>query len=256
MSGFLPVYFEAPLVNPSPTGLYAVTQWTDDAGPLRWLSGGVEVRRHNYGNEDGAGVWGAAWNVAEEDLTEDDVKKGERPENLDPFEAITIWAEDQCDLTTLSQEEVKSRAAQNLRLREQFLVEEFVAARMLSDSVQNETGNNITDALSRVEKMLAATGTVGLVHAGAHIAALAANAQLIVRSGNALKTPMGHTWVFGSGYSEALDWKLVGTTQTFGWRSAPTVREADDVETGTFVAIAERSVVVGYEAAVGYAEID
>lgn len=50
-----PVRFEAPLVNPSPSGLYRVTQWTDDPIP-RWLASGVQVRPHNFGGEAAFGV--------------------------------------------------------------------------------------------------------------------------------------------------------------------------------------------------------
>ena len=31
----LPVRFDAPLLNPAPQGLYAVTQWTDETTPAR-----------------------------------------------------------------------------------------------------------------------------------------------------------------------------------------------------------------------------
>jgi hypothetical protein len=251
MAGFLPVYFEAPLVNPSPTGLYAATQWTDEAGPPRWLDSGVEIRRHNYGGEDATGVWSAPWNVAEEDLGDDDVKTGERPDNLDVFEPITVWGYDQCDQSRPSQEEVRTRAAQNLRLREQFLVEDNFADRLLSDVDSAETVAGITTAVSVLESLFAATNTVGFIHAGAHMAAYAASAQLIVRSGSSLKTPMGHTWVFGGGYVDPLRSKLVATSPTFGWRTETVVRDSLERETGTFIAIAERSVVVGYEHLIG-----
>lgn len=43
----LPIEYRAPLVNPSPSGLFAATTWTDDEIP-RWLAGSVRIRWHNY----------------------------------------------------------------------------------------------------------------------------------------------------------------------------------------------------------------
>jgi hypothetical protein len=62
---------------------------------------------------------------------------------------------------------------------------------------------------------------------------------------------MGHRLVFGGGYVDGLGDTLVGTSQPFGWRNAVAIREAIDERHNLFVAIAERSVVVGYEALVG-----
>lgn len=56
-----PVRFEAPLVNPSPGGLYGVTAWSIDETVPRWLASGVQVRPHNYGGESAFGVWAADW---------------------------------------------------------------------------------------------------------------------------------------------------------------------------------------------------
>ena len=42
-SAVLPVYFRPPLENPTPNGLYSVTNWTEDDS-ARWLMSGVEFR--------------------------------------------------------------------------------------------------------------------------------------------------------------------------------------------------------------------
>ena len=48
---------------------------------------------------------------------------------------------------------------------------------------------------------------------------------------------------------------IVGTSPTFGWRDQPVLREAIEARYNQFVAVAERSVVIGYEHALGAATI-
>lgn len=254
-TAFAPVVFEAPLVNPSPNGLFAATSWTDQADPLRWLASGVDVRVFNYGGEAAFGVWAPAWCAQEDDLGPDDIKDGERPEFPDTYVAMTAWAYDQCDLTADSQAEVRQRAAQTLRLQEQNAVEAAFATRLLADAGAAAPAADVVAAVSHLEGLLAATNTLGFIHASATLAAYAAQAQLIVRSGATLKTPLGHTWVFGGGYVAGLADTLVATSPTFGYRGEPKVVGAERLEWNRFIAVAERSLVVGYEAAIGAAEI-
>lgn len=247
------VEFEAPLVNPSPQGLYPITTWTEVAGPSRFLGEGVRIRPHNYGGADAFGVWDATWCAEPGEIT----KEGTRPDPLDPFAPVVVWAVDQCDLTSPSQAEVRERAAQNLRLLEQTAVEAAFAERLLDDIDTSSTVGNVAQAVSYLEAMLAITNTTGFIHAPAKLAAEAAQSQLIVRSGTSLKTPLGHTWVFGGGYEQGgLDEYLVATSQPFGWRSEPTVRDTIEARYNQYVAVAERAVVVGYEALIGAAVID
>lgn len=245
------VQFDVPLVNPAPNGLFPVTNWTEDAGPLRWLPSGVEFRVFNYGGSDAFGEWGAEWCAVTEDLGEDDVKTGERPEFPDAFVAMTTWAYDECDLTKRSRDEVRTRAQQTHRLQEPNAAEARFATRLLTDAAAADVAPDIVGAVGRLEAQLALTNTVGLVHASPRWAAVAAQANLIVRSGAALKTPMGHTWVFGGGYVTGLGDTLVASSPTFGWRGPVEVRDAMKLEHNRFYAIAERSLVIGYEAAVG-----
>jgi hypothetical protein len=114
---------------------------------------------------------------------------------------------------------------------------------------------DIVSAVSRIEAEFAMTNTVGVIHAGAQWAAYAARNNLITRSGSALKTPLGHTWVFGGGYVKGLENVMVGTSPTYGWRDAVQVRESIDTAHNKRIAVAERSVVVGYEHAVAAARI-
>ncbi len=244
------VIFDAPLVNPSPGGLYAVTTWTDQSEPYRWLAGGLEIRTHNYGGEDAFGVWGADWCAHEADLGPSDVKEGERPDWLDPFDAITVWAEDHCDMTTPSQTEIVIRAQQNMRLLEQLAVEREFAARVLLDAPAVPTVSGLVAAVGALEDAFAETNTLGFIHARPGWASVAAQALLLRGSGSVLKTPMGHTWVFGGGYVAGLGNKLVTTSPTLGWRGEVATRTAVKPEANRFTAVAERSVLVGYESAV------
>ncbi|OHT54095.1 hypothetical protein [Mycobacteroides chelonae] len=251
----LPVQFEAPAENPSPQGLYAATNWTESAGPSRFLISGVDIRVHNFGGDAAFGVWDAGWCVDPDDLTVDDLKDGVRPVNPATFDPITIWSFDECDLTAPSQAEVRARVQQNLRLREQVAVEREVSARLLTDSPDLTNTANFAWAIGQLEAELAKAGVLGLIHLGAQWAAVAAQSQLIRWNGAKLTSPLGHQYVFGGGYVEGLGNTLVATSQTYGWRDGPTVRDTTKVEHNRYVAVAERSLVVGYESAVASIEI-
>jgi hypothetical protein len=256
-TAMLPVQFEAPLVNPSPQGLYAATTWTDtpEGQPSRFLPSGVDVRVHNFGGDAAFGVWGASWCASPDDLTEDDIKEGARPTDPDTFAPITIWAYDECDLTEPSRAEVLARVQQNLRLCEQVLAERTFADRLLDDAGTPTEVADIVAALGHLEAALAVTNTLGLIHASPALVAAASAANLVQRNGTGLTTPMGHRWVFGGGYVDGLDAALVATSPTFGWRDQVQVRDTMKLEHNLFVAIAERSLLVAYEAVVGAAEI-
>lgn len=249
----LPVRFGAPLLNPAPNGLFTVTQWTDESGPLRWLDSGVEIRGENYGGDDAFGVWEPTdgWCPPPDPATAAR-KEGDRPGWLDPFAPITVWAYDQCDLTAPSRVEVRRRAQQILRLQEQTAVEREFAARLLVEAAATpggiETAASLKLAIGYIEGVLAQTNTVGFIHIGAQW--IAQDVELFKRNGAVFTSPGGHTYVIGGGYVDALDDTIVATSQPYGWRDQPTVREAIDELHNIFAAIAERSFVVGVEAVV------
>jgi hypothetical protein len=256
-TSMLPVQFEAPLVNPSPQGLYAATAWTDtpEGQPSRFLTAGVDIRTHNFGGGAATGVWGASWCVNPDDLTEDDIKEGARPTNPDTFAPITLWAYDECELTEPSRAEVLARVQQNLRLTEQVSAERAFADRLLDDAGTPTAVADIVAAVGQLEAALAVTNTLGLIHASPALVAAASAANLVRYNGTGLTTPLGHRWVFGGGYVDGLEAKLVATSPTFGWRDQVAVRDTMKIEHNLYVAIAERSLLVGYEAAIGAAEI-
>lgn len=248
-----PVVFEAPLVNPAPNGLLAATNWTDEAGPLRWLASGVDVRVFNYGGEAAFGEWMADWCAQTDDLDAGDIKTGQRPDFPDTFLPITTWAFDECDLTQRSQDEVQTRAQQTLRLQEPNAVEAAFAERLLTDAGTPEAVASLKAAVGYLEGELAKTNTVGFIHAGAQWASQ--QFGLVIKSGTRLVSPLGHTWVFGGGYVDGLDQTLVATSQPFGWRGEVMVQGAPKLEWNRYRAIAERSLVIGYEAVVAAAVI-
>ncbi|WAB09189.1 major capsid pentamer protein [Gordonia phage LittleMunchkin] len=249
----LPVNYEAPLVNPSPAGLYSTVTWVEDgAVPPRWLAGGVRIRPHNYGGESAFGIWAAEWCGD----PGDEIKDGTRPDpETDPFEPLTVWAFDQCDPTPASQAEVRVRAQQNLRLREQIAVEREMSARLLADAPAPAQVGDIIAAVSHLEAQLAKTNTTGVIHVTAGAAALAASENLIVRNGGALRTPLGHLWAFGGGYVDGLGTTLVATSPVFGWRDSEVLRDTVEARYNQYIAVAERSVVIGYETAVAAATL-
>lgn len=252
-----PVVFNAPLVNPAPTGLFSAVQWNEDDGPLRWLGPGVEVRLFNYGMESSFGVWQSDPFASESSLEETDVKlAGGHPEETDPFTHYTSWAADACDLTQGSQDEVLVRAQQVLRLNEQTAVEEMFSDRLLTDAGAIVDAGGVVGALATLEGLLAETNTLGVIHASAEIAAIAASEQLIRYSGSKMVTPLGHQWVFGGGYKTGLGDVLVASSPLFGWRGPVSVRSTIKSEWNLFYGLAERSLAVGYEVVLGAASVD
>jgi len=244
------VPYDPPLINPSPNGLFPAVSWTEDGDqPPRYLGEGVLIRTRNYGGEGSSGVWDAEWC---QNPTDPNVKKtGERPDFLDPFEPVTAWAYDQCDPSAYSRQYVQDNAAQWLRLMEQTDVEHALALRMLADAGTPDTASDLVGALGHLEGQLAVSNTVGYIHASAEWAASAAQALLIRYTGAGMLTPMGHRWVFGGGYVNGLGDTLVASSQPYGWRGAANVYTTIEARYNQFVAVAERSFVVGYEAILG-----
>jgi hypothetical protein len=276
-TGFIPVPFTAPLVNPTQYGLFAaVGDWqVDDAN--RFVHG-IDMRSvGNYGGENASGVWGASWcgrrvtidvggasagtyalTVDDNDpisvtyheaaatlqtailaldgfesgdvtvasptagvwvidfrqrhdvavdgtsltggtgitLT-DDMKTGARAADLDPFESITVWAYDECDLTEPSRAEIEARVQQLLRLEEQTNLEREFAARLLLDAADVsspfQTATTLAGAVGYLEAQMALTNTIGFFHVGGQWVAETQPNDLFIKSGTKFVSPMGHT---------------------------------------------------------------
>lgn len=245
------VHFDVPPVNPTTYGLYgAVGTWQTGDEPNRWHHG-VEFRSTgNYGGEGSFGVWNAPW--CGDPVPADQIKDGERPGNLDPFERTVVWAYDECDLTAPSRAEVQARAAQVLRLEEQVAVEREFAARMLLDAADVATpiptAASLAQAVGALEAAVALTNTQAYLHIAPQWVAL--DTDLFKKSGTTWTSPLGNIWVIGGGYVDGLEDTIVATSQPYGWRDEPTVRTAIDERANIFAAVAERSVLIGYEAVI------
>lgn len=253
----LPLHFEAPAVNPTTFGLYAaIGTWTEiaEGEPSRHLTG-VEVRGMNYPADQSSGVWDAPW--CQPPALDGPRKEGTRPDILDPFDPITVWAYDECDLTEPSRAEVQARAAQVMRLREQVMVEREFAERLKLDAADldgpAQTAASFKAAVGYLEGAMALTATTGYFHAGAQWASQ--EFGLVIKSGTRWVSPLGHVWVFGGGYVEGLGDQIIATSQPYGWRDQVQLRTAIDERHNVFAAIAERTVLVGYEAVIAAVQI-
>lgn len=256
-----PLEFYPALLNPAASGLYGATTWSEASGPSRFLSAGVRIRPNgNYGGVDAFGVWEADW-CTPPGSGEDALKTGTRPDpETEPFLPVTVWAYDECDATPASRAEIQQRVQQILRLEEQTAVEHEFAARLLADSVSESLDVPVKttyhDAVGYLEGELARTNTVGVIHASAALATpLAKEAVIINPGGTGPRSVLGHRFVFGGGYVDLLGSVMIATSVVYGWRDAVQVRPVLDQQSNTYAAVAERSVVVGYEKIIAAVEI-
>lgn len=257
----LPVRFDAPLQNPAPGGLYAVVTWTEvgEDEPSRHLTG-VEIREAGNYPGDQTGVWDADW-CGVPDL-DGPRKEGDRADRLEPFTPVVVWAYDSCDLTAPSRAEVEARAAQALRIRESVMVGREFAERLKLDAAEHldpaPTVDDPAAALGRIEAALAEANAVGAVHISPHLRPLLVSRQLLRpnNSGGYL-TPGGHRLIFDGGYVAGLDDQIIATSMPlFGWRDQPVTRTTVDEQHNLYIAISERSVVVGYESVLAAVELE
>lgn len=246
--------FRTPLAAPAPQGLFSAVTWQEESEALRWLVSGIQFEVWNYDVDAQFGVWDAPWCAAEADLTSGDRKEpGDRPEWPPFFLPMTTWAADKCSPRPEDRAEVRTRVQQVHRLKEPNEVEKHLAPRLLAGA--EDTADDLVGALGHLEGLLAETNTVGVIHASATWAASAAQANLVRWTGGKMLTPMGHQWVFGGGYVGALQDTLVATSPVFGWRGQVHTKEEPYGRLNEFRAVAERSLLVGFEALVGAVDV-
>lgn len=250
-STILPVVeYDPPVISPAPYGLFPVVSWTDEGdAPHRWLGGGVRVRTINYGGLVNTGVWDQPWCGDPTDPDANKLPVG-RPEFLDAFDPVTTWGSDQCMMRDSIQAEVRVNATRWMALYEPIRVGRAFAARMLDDAGTPDTAVDIVAAVAACEAKIAESGALGFIHLSPIWAASLAQAQLVRASGSTLKTILGNTYVFDGGYVAGLGDTLVATSPVYGWRGAVKQYEYVTVAANNFIAISERSVVLGYEDAI------
>ena len=240
-----------PPMLPQPKGVLDAVTWIQDGTtPLRFLDG-LTIRQSNFGLSDQFGVWGEDWCGSP-----DDDKIKERPDAVFVDVApITVYAYDQnqCgDLTADSREEVRQRVLHIMAMTEQKAIETSLAIRFAAEAPTTVPATSVTEAVSIIETELAKAGVTGFIHASPKWAAYLNESRLSLSG----KSPMGHTWVFGAGYADTLGDTLVATTGLYGWRGPLAVRDAIKHELNQYVAVAERSLLIAYEAVVVAVEIE
>lgn len=249
----LPVTYDPPAVTIDDTGLYGVVDWVQSGGELRFLDAGVVIRTQNTGLGNQVGLWTENWLVASGAISSSKVKD-RTTAFLDPFTETTVYAYDHnydADIRAESRAECDARAARALDQIEPIKVEGVVATRLAADAGSPSTKTGLVATVSYLEGELAKLGLTGYFHIGAQWAAYAANLRLDQGG----RTPLGHKWVYGGGYVAGLGAKVVVTTQPFGWRGAAEAKSVVSPQTNQYVAVVERSLVIGYEAVLAAAII-
>ena len=234
--------YTAPFAQPVDRGLYGAADLVDVAPRM---SGGVRVWPVNC--EPAAGAWPADPCADTGGLSKD----GERGDPLPVFDPIVVWGYDAC-APDEPEAAIVERAEHSLRFGERTIVEAAFAERGLSDAVAPDTVESLVGAVSAAEAALAPLRRNGVLHAAPALAAPLEAAGQIIRSGNTLRSPMGHRWSFGAGYVDADGFDrstILATSPVTVWRDAVTTNAALDPHTRDRVAVAERMVVAFYECA-------
>lgn len=231
------ILWTPPPANPSPFGLYGAAAVTDITPAENRLANGLRVININCGP---SGVWPIELCAD----PGDDVKEGDRAADL-TFTGMVVYGVDDCS-AIVGSTEAKDRAEQILRLQERVKVEEHVATQLIAKGGTPTASTDLVTALGAVELGIGQYGFPGVVHASAHLAAKAAQANLIVRNGTTLTTPLGHRWAFGAGY-DTLGENLYATGPVTVQRAPVAIQEGPDYPHNERLTVAEREVLVAWE---------
>lgn len=240
MAGIPANLVKLPDQNPLPYGLYdaAIVQ---DVPTVR---GGILIETD--------GVTSGQWDTACEPSSPNTPKTGASTE---PFTAGTfgVWAAHECKTVGFTDETAVARAVAALRVREPLEAEKHLAARLAAAS-QSVNAADILAQVGEAEKALAATNTPGVVHAARWLLPAIEKAGGVIRQGQALFTPGGHRWVFGSGYG-ALGASIAATGRVVVQRDPVASSVTTALNTNTRLAVAERTLAIGVEAPVTLVKI-
>ncbi|MCD2116734.1 hypothetical protein ACQR3U_22505 [Rhodococcus sp. IEGM1339] len=142
---------------------------------------------------------------------------------------------------------IKARALQNLRMHEQGMVEAHFANRLLADAGTPVSVPDLVAAIGELEVAIGETGTTGIIHLSMRYSSALDAAGISVGTGPIPRTKLGNALAFGGGYDAVLGSTLVATGPTTVWRSEIFAQDTIDVDAHLRAAIAERTVVTGYE---------
>lgn len=248
MANPLPPYIvDALPAPPAPFGLYDVVAPIDLANPSTnspRIQGGVQILPVNCSQS--FGTWPADPCA---DPPEGQKKSGDRPTTDLTFLPTVVWAYDECD----PQEPVgdsQALARQTLALQERLLVESAFAATLLDlagDPGPIPTAPTFLEAIGALEEALGESGYLGAIHLSRRFAAEATMFRWTNQTGPVLKTPLGHSYVFGGGYGSVLEDTLIATGPLYLWRYPELVRTELDPNINRLATVAEREIVVGFE---------
>lgn len=232
----------APINYSAAGGLYSATTPINLNEPAR-ISAGVQVRETN-----------TSYTVASWDSrcgAENPDKAGAGVTTTEPFPARVVVTGAECSLVGSDDGEL-ARAEYAMRLAEEQQAEEALAeilAGAVSDPLEAPTGDDpIVTVVGNLEELIRAQRLPVVLHATVRFAALAASKGLVVKGNQAgrLQTPLGSTWVFGSGYGD-LGTTLYATGPVTVRRGPVSSFDVDAVRQNERFAIAEREVVTSYE---------
>jgi hypothetical protein len=247
---------------PYPRGLFAHVDWVQQDGIPRFLlNDGVIVRPRNFGGETSFGAWEAGWCADPDTIPADTLKEGVRPTFAEdrPFTHDVVFGADQNYVGNLREEErqeTRDRALRALMRYEQVAAERQLAARMLADltalGIATGTATSVVDALGQFEDIAAELAVGGLLIHGRPYYAVVEPSPFTA----SLETKVGGLqYVAGGGYVDGLQDVLVLTSPVLGWRGADEQNEVTKHEYNQFVAVAERSLLLGYEKIIAAVEI-
>lgn len=232
----------APINYSAAGGLYSATTPINLNEPAR-IAAGVRVRETN-----------TSYSVSSWDATcdaENPPKSGLGLKTSEPFPARVIVTGAECSLVGSDDGEL-ARAEFAMRLAEEQQAEEALAS-ILVDAVASPLpagggADPIVTVVGNLEELIRAQRLPVVLHASVRFGALAASKGLVVKGNQAgrLQTPLGSTWVFGSGYGDLAD-TLYATGPVTVRRGAVFSADVDAVRQNERFAIAEREVVTSYE---------
>ena len=238
-----PLIVEAAPINYSPAGgLYSATTPINLDDPAR-IPAGVQVRETN-----------TSYTVASWDPrcgAENPDKAGAGVSLSDRFPSTVVVTAAECSMVG-SEGDEEERAQYAMRLAEEERVEDALAV-VLAAAVETPlpavAGDDaIVTAVGHLEELVRAQRLPVVLHASARFGALAASKGLVLKGNQTgrLVTPLGSTWVFGSGYAGLAN-TLYATGPVTVRRSSVFSAEVDTVRKNERFAIAEREVVASYE---------
>lgn len=258
-SALLAITHEPALLGPPSKGLFEAVDWLQEGEPLRFLASGATVRQPNFVSTLQVGTWDEDWNVAAADVSTDKVIKRGDLTDLD-FAAFTLYAYDQdpCPhrLMDSAMTAVRTRATALLARHEQALAETKIKTAFDANTPTAATPTDLGGAVSAVEtglaKALLDSGD-GYVFANVEDATALLAGQFIEKRGGQYFTALDYRVIFTTNLVAKGEFR--GTTKLYGWRGPITTRDHVEHTANDYIAIAERSMVIGYEAVVVAADV-